>query len=307
MNPLSWYSTAAALKQRSPDLLLIACWTPLLAPLCAVMKAVSGVRSVVLLHNFNAHEKLPGERLLQRLLTGSADAFITLSSSVQRQLDAFVPRKPSVSLFHPVDEPSVPAPGRSAARRALGLDSTARVLLFFGYVRPYKGLDLLLEAMVGVLRQDPSVRLVVAGEFIGSEARCRAMASRLALTGSVDFRPGYVPAAEVGMLFAAADAVVLPYRSATQSGVVPLAFSHGVPVIACAAGELSVQVRHRRSGWIVDRPGAEALADGIIDFFRSSDAALLREGIEEACASMSWDAFARGTTGFLRQVAEGKA
>ena len=307
MNPLSWVATALALRRLDPDVLLVAYWTGLLAPLCAVMRAVSGIRTVVLLHNFSSHEWLPGERLLQRLLHAFADGFISLSDCVRRELDSAGNAKPLLTLFHPLYDTHGPVPTKRDARRALCLPPESKVLLFFGYIRRYKGLEVLLEAMAIAHRQDSSLKLVVAGEFIQDEALFRALAERLEIAGSVDFQPGYVPSDRVGTLFAAADAVVLPYQSATQSGVVPLAFGHGVPVIACAAGELSRQVAHDRNGWVIERPGPEALAEGILEFFSRREGMPLREGIDDARKALSWKVFAEKAAAFLETCARGAA
>ena len=122
---------------------------------------------------------------------------------------------------------------------------------------------------------------------------------RLGIAGKVDFRVGYVPAGEVSTLMAAADAVALPYRSATQSGIVSLALGHGVPVIACNAGGLGAQVEQGRTGWLVREDGAEALADGILDFFRESERLPLEAGIAEFCRRNSWREFASQAADFL--------
>jgi glycosyltransferase involved in cell wall biosynthesis len=299
MNPLTWFRTARHVRRLDFDLIVVAYWTGLLAPLCVVMGQVTGLKTVVLLHNFTSHEKIPAEKLLKRLLVASADGFITMSESVSRELRAFSASVGMATLFHPVYEPEGEAPSMQDARRSMGISQSSKVLLFFGYVREYKGLDTLFEAMVAVLQQEPSARLVVAGEFILDVARFHARARTLGIAGSVDIQPGYVPAERVGRLFAAADAVVLPYRSATQSGIVPLAFGHGVPVIACDAGALGSQISHGRTGWIVERPGASALAEGILDFFRSRDRVPFREGIAAARAAISWKAFATEAAAFL--------
>jgi glycosyltransferase involved in cell wall biosynthesis len=299
MNPLSWLTTARSIRRLSPDVLLVAYWTGLLAPLCVVLRAVTGIRTYVLLHNFTSHETLPAEPLLQRLLVASVDGFVALSGTVRRELESRGGGKPALTLFHPLYEPHGPIPTKRDARRLLGLSVESKVLLFFGYIRRYKGLEVLLEAMASASRQDPSLKLVVAGEFIGDEASFRALAEQLGISGCIDFRPGYVPAEEVGSLFAAADAVVLPYQSATQSGVVPLAFGHGVPVIVCAAGELSSQVAHGSNGWVVDQAGPEALAEGILAFFAKREEMPLREGMEEARKAISWTVFAEAAAAFM--------
>ena len=307
MNPLSWISTARAVRRQNPEVLLVAYWSGLLAPLCALFRAVTGIRTLLLLHNFTSHEQLPGEGLLQRLMLASADGFVTLSDSVGSELAAFGNRKPVKQLFHPVDAPRGPLPPKGESRISLGLPADAKVLLFFGYIRRYKGLDLLLEAMAIAIRREPSLHLVVAGEFISGISIFRAEVERLGIASSVTLLPGYVPSERVAPLLAAADAVVLPYRSTSQSGVAPLAFAHGVPVIACDAGALSSQVAHGRSGWIVGRPGAEALAEGILEFFRARGSMPLAEGIEAARRSTSWKAFAAQLASFLGSFARGAA
>ena len=307
MNPISWLVTVRQIRRLDPDVLLIAYWTGLLAPLCALMRRATGLKTVILLHNFTSHEHIPGESMLKGMLTASADGFILLSRSVGTELAAFSPKSRSFTLFHPVYEPQGERSPRGEARRSIGLPDASKVLLFFGYVREYKGLDTLIDAMALVLQKDPSVRLVVAGEFFIDSSVFRAQASRLGIDASVDFHEGYVPAERVGTLMDAADAVVLPYRSATQSGIVPLAFGHGVPVIACDAGALAEQVEHGRTGWIVDGKGAEAMALGILEFFRSMESLTYGPRIEEACRKMSWSVFASETARFLERCSRGAA
>jgi len=263
------------------------------------MRRASGVPTLVLLHNFTSHEPIPGESMLKHLLVSSADGFITLSRAVESELRAFAPEARTLRLFHPLYERQTPAPAKADARRSLDLPKDAPVLLFFGYVREYKGLDTLLEAMAAVLRELPSARLVVAGEFILGSSRFREEARRLGVEGAVVFREGYVPASEVSTLMAAADAVALPYRSATQSGIVPLAMGHGVPVIACDTGGLGAQIEHKRTGWLVREEGAEALAEGIVEFFRERDRLPLKTGIAEFCRRNSWREFASLAAAFL--------
>lgn len=307
MNPFTWFSVARQLRQSRPDVLLVAYWSAVLAPLITILRWISGLPSVVLLHNFTSHESIPGEPMLKRLLVSSSDGFITLSRSVESELLGFSPDARTCSLFHPLYESQTPAPAKIEARCTLGLPEEVPVLLFFGYVREYKGLDTLLNAMVAVVREQPSAKLVVAGEFFLDSSRFREQARLLGLESTVVFREGYVPASEVAMLMAAADAVVLPYRSATQSGVAPLAFGHGVPVIACSAGGLDAQVEHGKTGWIVREEGASALADGIVEFFRERDQLPLEEGIAEVCRKLSWSAFASESATFLERCSRRSA
>jgi glycosyltransferase involved in cell wall biosynthesis len=299
LNPVDWFAVSHRLGEALPDVLLVASWSGIFAPLCAVVRRVSGLKTVVLLHNFTSHESIPGESLLNRLLVASADGFITLSRSVESELLGFAPEARSLCLFHPVYERQGVMPSRSEARRSLALPETSRVLLFFGYVREYKGLDTLIDAMAVLLQREPAIRLVVAGEFFLDASVFREQIARLGIDGAVLFHEGYVPSGDVATFFSAADAVVLPYRAATQSGVVSLAFGHGVPVITCNAGDLGNQVEHGRTGWVVRETGANALADGILDYFGRSDRQSLERNIEETCRRSSWRVFASRAVGFL--------
>jgi len=209
-----------------------------------------------------------------------------------------------VQLFHPVYEPRLHPPGRNAARLRLGISSGARLLLFFGYVRQYKGLDMLFDALAIVVRHDPEVRLIVAGEFIQGVERFRALADRLGISGFVDIRAGYVPEAECSLLFSATDAVVLPYRSASQSGVARLALGFGVPVIVTAAGGLAEGVEHRATGWVVESSSPEALAEGVMAFFRERDDVAMRRKIAAAREAVSWKVFAGRAVRFIGDVVE---
>jgi glycosyltransferase involved in cell wall biosynthesis len=305
LNPLSWLAVARRLRAVRPDVLLFAYWSGALAPLCMMIRRVSGLKTVVLLHNFTSHESIPGESMLKRMLVASSEGFITLSRTVESELKAFMPEANALALFHPFYEPQGPAPSRQEARQALGLPEASKVLLFFGYIREYKGVDTLLESMAIVLRKDSSVRLVVAGEFILDSSVFRLHAERLGIAGQVDIYEGYVPSGQVACVMAAADAVVLPYRSATQSGIVSLAFGHGVPVIAFSTGALGDQIEHGRNGWLVRGTGADAFADGILDFFREREHLPLSEGIEEACRRNSWSRFASESLAFLERCNRG--
>ncbi len=308
-NPLSWPSAIRSLMARKPDIILISYWTALLAPFCWLLRRLAGVRVVVLLHNFSSHDPLFFEPLMQRLLASSADAFLTLSGVVSQELSAAIPQSRSMQLFHPVydPEPDAKALSRAEARRALDLNAGAPVLLFYGYVRRYKGLDLLLRAMPAILLRESSLKLLIAGEFHEDPEGYRRMIKQLGIQGSVDLRPGYLSGEQSALLFAAADAVVLPYRSATQSGVVQLAYGYGVPVIVTPVGALPEGVLHGRTGWVAPDVSREGIAAAAAEFLESRGR--LSEtvsAIAEFRRDSSWEAFASRAGGFLETEAARK-
>ncbi len=303
-NPFSWQETIYRLKLLKPDVLLVAYWTGLMAPLCFVLRRFTGIPMVVLLHNLSSHESFFFEPIMQRLLATSADGFLTLSEAVSRQVSAAIPDIPRRTLFHPAYEPEGQRSSSDEARKALNLDAQVPVLLFFGYVRHYKGLDRMLHAIPALLHREPSLRLIVAGQFYENIDRYRQLAEKLDISKNVDFYPGYVAAERTPLFFAAADAVVLPYRSATQSGVVQLAYGHGVPVIVTPVGALPEMVRHGETGWIARDVSPEGLAEVVGEFLDGREhCASMRPAIEAFRRTCSWESFAASAGSFLETIA----
>lgn len=304
-NPVSWIRTIRRINSLKPDILLAAYWTGVLAPFYYVLHRLTGIRTVMLLHNLSSHESFFFEPLMQRLLAASSDGFITLSAAVSRQASEVMPDIPQLELFHPVYEPEEERRSGAEARRELNLDAHAPVLLFFGYVRTYKGLDIMLRAMPEILKRESRLRLVVAGQFLEDPAKFRRLIRKLGISGSVDLYPGYVSAGRSELFFAAADAVVLPYRSATQSGVVQLAYGHGLPVIATPAGALPEMVLHGRTGWIARDFSPEGFAAAAGEFLdgREENMPDMRREIEAFRREFSWEAFAAAAGRFLEAEA----
>ncbi|ACD91305.1 glycosyl transferase group 1 [Chlorobium limicola DSM 245] len=308
-NPLTWLTLLRDLKRERPEVLLVAYWTGLLAPLLFAVRKLSGIRTVVLLHNLSTHEPFMFEPFLQKLLLASADGFITLSREVAGALAAAGNAKPVVQLYHP-PYPPFPTfsgsvqPEKSEARHTLGYDAEAPVLLFFGYVRRYKGLDLLLRAMPAILAVWPEARLLVAGQFYEPEATFRELIGRLGIGESVDLRPGYSSDRDAACYFAAADAAVLPYRQASQSGVVQLACGYGLPVIVTPAGGLAAEVEQGRTGWIAGDLSSEAIAAAVIGFLGDPRRPAMPQSVREYAAGHSWERFAGEAGSFIQSVAK---
>ena len=299
-NPFTWFGTIRSIRLLKPNILLAAYWTGLLAPFYYVLRRLTGIRIVVLLHNLYPHESFFFDPFLRRLLAASADGFITLSNSVAREVSTAMPQIPRLQLFHPLYEPEVDMPTRSHARSELKLDEHAPVLLFFGYVRRYKGLDMMLRAMPAILQREPQLRLVVAGQFYEAIAMYRELIGQLGIERSVDLYPGYVSRERSALFFAVADAVVLPYRSATQSGVVQFAYGHGVPVIVTPAGALAEVVRHGETGWVACDCSSEGLALAVGEFLDSREnLTAMRSSIELFRHDYSWASFAEAAGSFI--------
>ncbi|MGH7742923.1 MAG: glycosyltransferase [Candidatus Eiseniibacteriota bacterium] len=292
--PWSWRSTARALERYAPGLVILKWWIPFFAPSFASSVGPlrsRGTRVVLVCDNLVPHEHRPFDRELTRWMLRNSDGYLVMSEQVERDLDRLKPGAPRRRVHHPLyaqfDRGRYT---RESARSALGLEG--EVVLFFGYVRAYKGLDTLLTAWPAVLARRRAT-LVVAGEFYEDQAPYRKLAE--AAGDSVRLLSRYVPDEEVEALFKAADVVVLPYRSATQSGVTHVAYALGVPVITTHVGGLAETVVPGETGLVVPPEDPPALAQAIVEFFESGMAPRLRQGVERVRSAHSWEALARET------------
>lgn len=302
LNPLTWFSTARHIKRARPDIMVCAYWMGLLSPVYGLLRRISGAKMIVLMHNFTSHERFVAEKRLRNLLIETADGVVTLSKHVARQMEEAYPEIPVGVMFHPVYSPTGALPSREDARSKLGTDAGAPVLLFFGYVREYKGLDILIEAMPEVIRRHPGTQLVVAGEFYYGEKMFRERIDKLGIKEQVRIYAEFVSGERMPLFFCAADAVVLPYKEASQSGVVQQAYGFGCPVIVSRKGGLPEYVREGETGAVVDALDPEALAEGICGFLSNRGSIPYRENVEKYVRKLSWEAFADKFEVFVEEV-----
>jgi len=260
---------------------------------------------VLVCDNLLPHEKRPLDRELTAWMLRNSDGYLVMSESVERDLASLKPGAPQRRVPHPFyaqfDRGRFT---RASARERLGLAPDAEVVLFFGYVRRYKGLDTLLEAWPAVRASRPAT-LVVAGDFYEDPAPYRALVAAADGDdpGTVRLREGYQSDEDVEALLRAADVVVLPYRSATQSGVTHVAYALGVPVITTDVGGLAETVRPGETGLVVPPEDPAALAAAIVRYFAEGLGPRLREGVRALGAVHSWDALADSTIALVDDLA----
>ncbi|CAM3209067.1 glycosyltransferase [Rhodothermus bifroesti] len=290
LQPWTWQRAARAARQLAPDLVVFQYWMPFFAPAYGVISSCLkrwAVPTVALVHNALPHERHAFDKRLSRFFLKRCTARLVLSQTVAQQLQQ-LGVSVEAQLVHPIDFRYGPPQSKPEARRRLGLPLEAPVLLFFGFVRPYKGLEVLLEAMPAVQAALPGVQLVVAGEFYEDAARYQERLQALGLKDSVSVHRRYIPESEVAWYFSAADLVVQPYLSATQSGVVPMAFHFERPVVVTAVGGLPEVVPDEVAGFVVPPGDAEALAAAIVRFFRENWADRLTEGVRRLRPRYGW-------------------
>lgn len=301
LNPLTWWEVAQRVRAWRPDALILPWWVPFWAPPWLVLTLLThrwtSARVFFLCHNVLPHDGGRVSRVLTKLVLSSGDAIIVQAKEDLRSLNELIPGKRGVWTPHPTyaelglgsDMNSAPS-DPVAARARLDLSemiSGTPLLLFFGLVRPYKGLNVLLDALSAV-RDQMSVHLLVVGEIWGSSEEYRAQIQRLGIGDHVTLINEYVPDEHLSYYFGAADVVVLPYVSATQSGVAQLALGYGLPVIASRVGGLPDVVQDEETGLLVPPKDPVALAAAIMRFFRDGMGPRMRANIAADQARFSW-------------------
>lgn len=307
INPLNWMSVGREIARRKPDVLLFKYWLPFFGPcfgtIARVVKRRCGARVLVICDNVIPHEHRPFDHAFTRYLFRATDAFIVQSHAVETELKNFWPGAHYQYVPHPVYELFGSGTDKAGARKDLAI-SAPRVLLFFGYIRRYKGLQVLLEAMARVVRTI-DVHLVVVGEFYDEERRYRELIRSLNLERSVTVRSDYVPNSEVGRYFSAADAVVLPYLSATQSGIAQIAYNFDRPVIVSNVGGLAEVVIEGESGLVVPANDPDALAQSILRLYEGENLARLSAGVAREKKKYTWGNLVSGIEQIVLRASSG--
>jgi glycosyltransferase involved in cell wall biosynthesis len=294
INPLNWLAVGRELARRAPDLLIFKYWLPFFGPCFGTIarqaKRNGRTRVVYICDNVVPHEKRPGDAAFTRYAFGPADGFIVQSDIVERDLLAFLPGARFRKVPHPVYNIFGSGVEKQQARAALGVGAE-RLLLFFGYIRPYKGLAVLLDALADV-RTRMDVHLMVVGEFYDDEHKYREQISRLDLETAVTLNAEYIANDRVGVYFSASDAVVLPYLSATQSGIAQIAYNFDKPVIATDVGGLGEVVIHGRTGFLVPPNDPAALASAVRKFYLERREAEFSAAARAEKRKYTWEAMA---------------
>jgi glycosyltransferase involved in cell wall biosynthesis len=291
MNPLSWLRAARRIRRYAPDLVIIQWWHPFFAPAFGIIAGRCRRFSKVLFlcHNVLPHERTGPIRLLTRFALAKGDMFVVHSDEDAANLKALLPQAAVRKARHPTYEVFNEQPvAKHEAREALGLRPEENVILFFGLVREYKGLKYLIEAMPRILASTDAT-LVIAGEFYDDRERYVRLIKYLGIEHRIRLRDEYIPNEAVAAYFSAADLAVLPYVSATQSGIVQIAYGFERPVVTTNVGGLPEAVRDGRTGFIVPPEDSKALADAVIRFFQEDRAEEFSRNIRAEREEFSWE------------------
>lgn len=302
-SPWSWWRTYRDLRGRAPVAVVIKYWIPFFAPgffaVTWLLRRRTAVQVLYLLDNVIPHEKYPAGGFLTRLALRQGHGFIAQSDQVRRDLFQVLPDTDPDTVRtapHPVYDFGRPGQARksqAAARQALGLPADGRLVLFFGFIKPYKGVLHLIDA-AGPLRQEfgPDLRVLIVGDIYGDK---QPYLDRIAASGGADIIElvdGFVPDETVEDYFLAADLAVLPYVSATQSGIVQIAYNYDLPVVTTSVGGLPEVVHDGQTGYIVPPADSGALAAAVSRYFREHRAAAFTAAVAREKKKYSWDRLA---------------
>ena len=290
VNPLSWISVGRELRKEQPDIVLMKYWTPFMAPCFGTIARIArgnGItKTICQIDNVEPHEHHITDRIFNRYFLGSMDGFIYMSEQVHSELKEYT-SAPALFSPHPMFENFGARVEREKACRELGLDPAVRYTLFFGLIRDYKGLDTLLKAWQKFRRDGH--KLLIAGEFYASREKYIQLIKELGIENDIVLHDFFVADADVKYYFSAAECVVLPYKTATQSGVTQICYNFCTPVIVTNVGGLAEIVPHDRVGYVC-ASSVDGVYDAIVKIYKGDTIARFSEAMKEERKRFSWSA-----------------
>lgn len=290
-NPFNIIASAMKIKKMKPDFMIMQWWHPYFSPCYILLSAMlRKIPKIFVCHNVFPHERFPLDKFLTKQVLKRGAGFITHSRMDADDLKSILSRPnyettviPTFNMFKIKDMT------REEARKILGIPEDRKIMLFFGFVREYKGLKHIIKAMPDIIAADKDVQLMVVGEFGGDKADYMELIRKSGAGDSIQVVDGYIPDKEIEKYFAACDLVVLPYESATQSGIVQIAYSFEKPVIATDVGGLPEVVLDGKTGYIVPPKNHEALGEAAVKFFKEEKAEEFGNNVRAEAYRYSWD------------------
>jgi glycosyltransferase involved in cell wall biosynthesis len=296
INPFNWFIVGNKLKKLNPDIIIVRYWLPFMGPcfgtILRIAKRNRNTKIICIADNVLPHEKRFGDKQFTSYFIKSVDAFVTMSGKVLDDLRLFT-NKPAKKIVHPLYDNFGELVDKAEARKYLKLNVDDKIILFFGFIRKYKGLDILLEAMdliqklkVKSQNRSPQIKLLIAGEFYEDRKLYDEIIEKNDLQSKIILRTNFISDSEVKYYLSAADFVIQPYRNATQSGVTPLAYHFEKPMLVTNVGGLPSLVPNGKVGLIAE-PNAESIAEKILELYNMGEAHFLPH-LREEKKKYSW-------------------
>jgi glycosyltransferase involved in cell wall biosynthesis len=307
INPLNWLKIAKQINREQPDYVVFRYWLPFMAPCLGTIakriKRGTNIRVIAITDNVIPHEKRFGDRMFTKYFVKQCDGFIAMSQSVLNDLKEFTSTDKKIFLPHPLYELFGKKVEKSAALKHLHLNSSDKHLLFFGFIRKYKGLDLLLEAMSDERIKQLGIKLIVAGEYYEDAEYYKNIIKKNELENNIILKTEYIPSEEVRYYFCACDMVTQPYRSATQSGVTQIAYHFEKPMLVTNVGGLPEIVPHNKVGYVTEI-NSKSIADAIVDFYSNNKEQVFIQNVINEKSRFLWSTFVKGMQELYWKIVE---
>ena len=297
-NPITYLTAASKIKKYNPDLLLVKYWLPYFGPSLGTVARRLNCKKIAILDNVIPHEKRPGDLAFTKYFLKSFDGFISMSKEVENDLFSLKSYATNKFHLHPLYDHFPPKIDKQVAREKLGLPNDKKILLFFGFIRSYKGLDLLIEVMKYL---SDEYLLVIAGEPYGDYTKYSEQIKALGVSDRVREFVRYIDDNEVPLFYSASDVCMLTYKSATQSGVVSISYHYDLPVIVTDVGGLKETVEPYNSGEVAKTPTKEDILNSITTYF-SKDISDYQAGISHIKQKSSWESLATTISKFYNEL-----
>lgn len=291
VNPISWIKTGKEIRKKNPDKVIFAYWMAFMAPCFTTIARYAkapNTRIIGLIHNMIPHEPTILDKIFPKRFVNAMDGFLAMADAVIQDINKFDKKdKPKVLSPHPLYDHYGEKVSRATAALRLGLDVNKRYVLFFGFIRQYKGLDLLLEAFADKRLREYPVQLIVAGEFYDNQEPYIKLIDKLGIEDELVLRTNFISDADVANYFSVSDLVAQPYRSATQSGVSQIAYHFEIPVLVTDVGGLAETVPHQKVGYVTD-VNPQDIANCLVDFFSQNRLEEFSENIKIEKKKYAW-------------------
>ena len=291
INPFNWIKVGNKIRKEKPDLVIFKYWIPFMGPslgtIARRIRKNKHTKVIVVVDNIIPHEKRFGDNALNKYFVKSVDAFVAMSQSVLDDLKTFDAQKPKLLSPHPLYDNFGAAKTREEALKELDLDANYNYMLFFGIIRQYKGLDILLKAFADQRLNNGKNKLIVAGEFYEDDTVYRDLIKKHQLEDSIVLATKFIPDEEVVNYFCAADIIVQPYKHATQSGVTQIAYHFEKPMLVTDVGGLKEIVPHNKVGYVTN-PNEQEVADALVDFYSNNRAEEFIAGVKDEKQKYTW-------------------
>lgn len=292
INPFNWLKVGRKIRNSKPDLVIAKFWLPFMGPCLGTIlrriKKDKSIKAITIIDNMVPHESRPGDKIFTQYFSNSVDGFIAMSQAVLDDILLFDKKKPKLLSPHPLYDNFGLAIEKQEARKKLNLNPRDNILLFFGLIRDYKGLDLLIKSFADERFRNKNYKLIVAGEYYADKEVYTNLIDSLKLNDEIIQVDRFIPDSEVGVYFGASDLVVQPYKSATQSGVTQIAYHFNKAMVVTNVGGLPEMCPDGEVGYVTE-VDPKSIADGVLRYFESADKEAMILNMERIKKKYSWE------------------